>query len=112
MSFFPREVVVVVNFLLYICAKNAGNLGANPISSRIRIFTGELHALNIFLAERAIRIEQHRINMNALLAAAFFYKVACETMAQTARAEMHADPDPILFIDEDVHVMIAASHRT
>jgi len=31
-------------------------------------------------------------------------------VSQAARSEVNADPDAILFIDEDIHVMIAAAN--
>jgi len=34
-----------------------------------------------------------------------------DLVPETARTEMHADPDPILLVGEDVHIVIPGAHR-
>ena len=50
--------------------------------------------------------------MNAIFAAGLFNEVGGNLVSQAAGSKMNATPEPVRFIHQQIHVMVAASHRS
>jgi hypothetical protein len=69
--FSPRKIVMVVNFFQDRRAKNLGNFLADPISSGVCIFSAEMHALDVLIAQVAVHVDYARIDIHAVFSASF-----------------------------------------
>ena len=109
MRFAPGEVVVIVNFIQNARAHQAGAFGAYPIPPGIGVTAGQMHAGQIIFPQRRLGGNHQRVHIHAVFGAAFFEKPARGFVSETARAEVNANPHPLLFVHQNIHVMVAAA---
>jgi hypothetical protein len=112
--------VVVVDLEVGLRAEDMEHLGDHDVAPRVRVAAGEPHRLRVRLAVRRVRGEyDRRRHHRALVCAAVERQPLreCEEarrglVAEAARAEVHADPDPVvLLVAEQVDVVIPGADR-
>ncbi len=54
-------------------------------------------------------VEEDGIDHHAVLRSRCLEEPRSDAMTETTRAEVHADPDAVLLVDEDVDVVVAAA---
>ena len=82
----------------------------NPIPPGIRIPPSELHGRDVVLTFLRSGVERHWSRVHIVLGAGAVQKTSCDLVAKPSGAEMHADPDPLFFVFENVNVVVAAAH--
>src|SRR5690606_10213552 len=105
MRFQPREVVIIVNLMEDGGAENFYHPVANPVPAGVGVAPGEIHAGDVFFAERRIDIQHDRIDVDAVFASALTDEVCRDLVTETAGPEMNADPDTILFVVKNIDVV-------
>jgi hypothetical protein len=89
----------------YLC-----HAGAHPVASGVRVLARELHCRQVLLPQIAVGIEHARLDVHAIARTRGFQEPGCDLVSQAARAEVHADPDPVLLVGEQIDVVIARAH--
>src|ERR1035438_10689337 len=70
-----------------------------PAAPGIGIATRKFHRHNIILSQRRAHVEHARFDIHPVLGARLIEKICRCFVAETARSEVHSDPDAIEFID-------------
>src|SRR5690606_31402189 len=111
----PREVVVVVNELQLAPAQDLDDLPSDPLTTGVRVSAGQLHELPVVVAERRVQVEQDlrlpRVARAPLPPLRQIQEPGGNGVAEAARTEVHADPDRVRLVGEDVDVVIPAPDR-
>src|SRR6185436_13716273 len=113
----PGEVVVVVDAQLVARAEDAQHAVDDPVTAGIGILAGDVHRCEIAVGERRAELNRGGRRVHAvidalapLLPALQREKSGRGLVAEAARAEVDADPEPaVRAILEQVHVMVAAA---
>lgn len=109
MLFEPREVVVVVDLLFDAGSQQTGDTSADPVAARVGVDATELHGSDVLRAEIARYIKEDGIDHHSILGSGGLEEPRRDAMAEAARAKVHADPDVVLLVDEDVDVVVSAT---
>jgi len=62
------------------------------------------------VTDRRFLTDDRRRHIHSIFAAGRFQEMRRRFMPESARTEMHADPDPVLFIRKNIDVMIPAAN--
>ena len=65
----PGEVVVVVHLMDRVGAEDLEHLGDDDVAAGVRVLAGELHRLDVRVAELGAELEQHRRRVHLALGA-------------------------------------------
>src|SRR2546421_11757912 len=106
----PCEIVMVVNFIEHLGAENLSYTRAHPIATGVGVSAGQLHGRDVVLPFVAAGIERYRRRVHVVLGSGAVQEPGGDLVPETARTEMHADPDPILLVGENVHIVIPGAH--
>ena len=115
----PREVVVVVHLVHRLGAQDLEHLGDDDVATGVGVLAGELHRGDVRLAELGVDLEQDRRRVHLALVRPAAEREALREreearrglVAEPARAEVDADPDPALLVLHQVHVVVAGADR-
>ena len=115
----PREVVVVVHLVHRLGAEDLEHLRDHDVAAGVRVLAGELHRGDVGVAELAADLEEHRRRVHLALVRAAVEREALREreeargglVAEAARAEVHAHPDPAVLVLHHVHVVVARADR-
>src|SRR5262249_5672286 len=83
--------------------------GADPVAPSICVVASKVHAFDVLFAEVAARRNHARLDVHAIFCTGFFKKPGRSLVAEPARAEVHANPDPVLLVGEKIDVVIAGA---
>src|SRR5438045_2113555 len=91
----------------------------DEVAAGVRVFPGELHRLDVRLSELAVGVEKdgrrvHRPFLGAILEAQALREreeARRGLVAEAARAEVDADPEEAVLVNEQVDVVVAAADR-
>jgi len=107
--FEPGEVVVVVDLLLDGGAEQPGYASADPVAAGVGVGSTELHGGDVLCAEVARNVEVDGVDHHAVGGARRLEEPGGDAVAEATRAEVDANPDAILLVDEEVDVVVAAA---
>src|ERR1700730_259300 len=102
----PSVVVVIVHGVNYFTANDPAHTPYDPFSARIGVQAGKPHAGDVLLAEVAVLMNDAGVDVDSILAAAKLEELGRGLMAKSARTEVHANPDPAIFVGEQVYIMV------
>ena len=112
----PGEVVVVVHQVEDLSTDDRRrHFAADPLAPGVGVAPGELHELPVALSLVARKIEKgfglgHALS--PLPARGDRHEARGDGVPEAARAEVDAHPDALVFVGEDVDVVIAGADRT
>ena len=107
----PGVVVVVVDAVGHGPPYNLADALDDPLPACVGVLAGQRHAGDILLAELAVLAQECRIDINAVLPSAQADELRRCLVAEPARSEMHADPDPAVLVLEQIDIVIARADR-
>src|SRR5262245_15294570 len=87
----------------------ADNVTRNVFSSGVRVAPAKMHAREIVLAHRRADRNDRRRHVHAVQRSRFFEKVRRRLMSESARAEMYSNPNAVILVRENIHVMVPAA---
>src|SRR3954452_2818522 len=113
----PGEVVMVVDRLDLPCPEDVEHPLDDDVAARIGVLARKLHRLDVGLAELGVLMQQHRRRVHlARRRAALEGKPLRERkepvrglVAEAARAEVDAHPEPAVLVGQEVDVVVAAA---
>ena len=116
----PREVVVVVDLVVGLGAEDPQDPVDDPVAPRVGIVAGEPHRLEIPLAELGLEREQGRRGVHLLARGRGSElpslrereKAARRLVPEPTRPEVHSDPEAVVLVGEQVHVVVAGTDGT
>ena len=109
MMFPPRIIVVVVHHVGDRAADDLAHPLDHPFAAGVGIPAGQLHRRDVAAAEFAILVDHGRRNVHAVLAAGRLEITGRAGVAQSAAAEMHADPDVTGLVAHQIDIVISGS---
>src|SRR5688572_8777229 len=101
--------MMVVHFFDNIRFQYFRNALAYPITARVGVFTCEVHELQIICTDRRIYGRKHWLGIDGITRTQRIEKMRRDAVTQSARAEMHADPNAVFLIGEYIHIVVSAS---
>ena len=110
MFLLPGEVVMVVDFFHDVRPQNsAHDMARDGFAAGVSVAARQRHGGDIIVPERrGVRNYRGR-NVHSILASSLFQKMRRRLVTESARTEVHADPDPVRFIGENIDIMISAA---
>ena len=87
-------------------------MSCHRFTARVSVTARQMHSSEIIMTNLRIVIEHRWRHIHSLPAAGELQKMRRRFVSQSARTEMHADPDAILLIREKIDIMISAAHGT
>ncbi len=107
----PREVVVIVHLVAHARPQHAHHLGAHQVAAGVGVVARESHGGQVVVEQCLPSLEHERLDVHAVACASGAQEVRRQLVPEPARAEVHTHPDPVLFVGEQVHVVVAGADR-